>query len=147
FTFTFKPQISKTTFMDNVKKAQKYIDDGEATQIVLSQRVIADIAGDPFSIYRELRTANPSPYMFYIDFSDYLIIGASPESLVQTDSKNVITNPIAGTRPRGKTSDEDVALQRELLADEKEVAEHDMLVELRKTDLTTICKNISTHVP
>src|SRR5699024_1784799 len=147
FPITFKPQISKTTFMENVKKAQKYIDDGETTQIVLSQRMIADITGDPFSIYRELRTANPSPYMFYIDFSYYLIIGASPESLVQTNGKNVITNPIAGTRPRGKTSDEDKALQRELLADEKEVAEHDMLVELSKTDLTTICQNTSIHVP
>lgn len=147
FPVDFKPQISKEVFMKNVQKAKDYIDEGEAAQIVLSQRMVADITGDPFSIYRELRTANPSPYMFYIDFSDYLIIGASPESLVQTTGDQIVTNPIAGTRPRGKTVEEDDTLLDELLADKKEIAEHDMLVQLSKDDLTTICTNASIKVP
>lgn len=147
FSIQFKPQISKEVFMDNVQKAQQYINNGEAAQIVLSQQMIADLNGDPFSIYRELRSSNPSPYMFHIDFTDYLIIGASPESLVQTTGNQVITNPIAGTRPRGKTIAEDDVLQHELLADKKELAEHDMLVELSKTDLANICTKPSIQVP
>ena len=147
FSIQFKPQISKDVFMENVQKAQQYIDNGEAAQIVLSQQMIADLNGDPFSIYRELRSSNPSPYMFHIDFTDYLIIGASPESLVQATGNQVVTNPIAGTRPRGKTIAEDDVLQRELLADKKELAEHDMLVELSKTDLASICTKSSIQVP
>lgn len=147
FSIQFKPQISKEVFMDNVQKAQQYINNGEAAQIVLSQQMIADLNGDPFSIYRELRSSNPSPYMFHIDFTDYLIIGASPESLVQTTGNQVVTNPIAGTRPRGKTIAEDDVLQHELLADKKELAEHDMLVELSKTDLANICTKPSIQVP
>ncbi len=147
FTIEFEPQISKDVFMDNVQKAQQYIEDGEAAQIVLSQRMIADLNGDPFSIYRQLRSSNPSPYMFHIDFTDYLIIGASPESLVQTTGDQVVTNPIAGTRPRGKTNKEDNILQNELLADNKEIAEHDMLVELSKADLANICSKTSIQVP
>lgn len=147
FTIEFEPQISKDVFIDNVQKAQQYIEDGEAAQIVLSQRMIADLNGDPFSIYRQLRSSNPSPYMFHIDFTDYLIIGASPESLVQTTGNQVVTNPIAGTRPRGKTSKEDDILQNELLADNKEIAEHDMLVELSKADLANICSKASIQVP
>src|SRR5690625_3558841 len=104
---TFKPQISKDNFIENVKKAKNFIENKEAEQIVLSQRMIAELDGDAFSFYRELRTSNPSPYMFYIDFTDYLIIGASPESLVQTTGKQVVTNPIAGTRPRGKSIQEE----------------------------------------
>lgn len=147
FPVHFQPQLSKERFIENVKKAQQYIDAGEAAQIVLSQQMSAEVTGDPFSIYRELRTANPSPYMFYIDFTEYLIIGASPESLVQTSGNQVMTNPIAGTRPRGKTEMEDHILQAELLADPKEIQEHDMLVELSKTDLNSICKERSIHVP
>lgn len=147
FPVTFEPQLSKEHFMENVSKAKQYIESNEAAQIVLSQKMIANVQGDPFSIYRELRTANPSPYMFYIDFSDYLIIGASPESLVQTSGDQVITNPIAGTRPRGRTHTEDATLQKELLADPKEIQEHDMLVDLSKGDLTTICTDDSIHVP
>jgi len=147
FTIEFEPQISKDVFIDNVQKAQQYIEDGEAAQIVLSQRMIADLNGDPFSIYRQLRSSNPSPYMFHIDFTDYLIIGASPESLVQTTGEQVVTNPIAGTRPRGKTNKEDNILKNELLADNKEIAEHDMLVELSKADLANICSKASIQVP
>lgn len=144
---TFKPKISKEKFVANVQKAKQYIEAGEVEQIVLSQRMVADLNGDPFSFYRQLRSANPSPYMFYIDFTDYLIIGASPESLVQTTGKKVVTNPIAGTRPRGKTVTEDEQLERDLLADKKELMEHEMLVELSKKDLQTICTHASIQVP
>lgn len=144
---TFKAQISKEQFMKNVEKAQKYIAAGEAAQVVLSQRMIAELHGDPFSFYRELRTANPSPYMFYIDFTDYLIIGASPESLVQTTDRNVVTNPIAGTRPRGSSNNEDEKLQEDLLKDKKELLEHEMLVHSSKEELLTICEKDSIEVP
>lgn len=144
---TFKAQISKEKFIKNVKRAKSFIENKEAEQIVLSQRMIAELDGDAFSFYRQLRTANPSPYMFYIDFTDYLIIGASPESLVQTSGNQVVTNPIAGTRPRGNSTAEDEGLEKELLTDQKEIAEHDMLVELSKTDLSVVCKKESIHVP
>lgn len=144
---TFKAQISKEKFIKNVKRAKTFIENKEAEQIVLSQRMIAELDGDAFSFYRQLRTANPSPYMFYIDFTDYLIIGASPESLVQTSGNQVVTNPIAGTRPRGNSTAEDEGLEKELLTDQKEIAEHDMLVELSKTDLSVVCKKESIHVP
>jgi len=143
----FEAQIAKQKFIDKVIKAKRYIKNNDAKQIVLSQRMIADLHGDPFSFYRELRTANPSPYMFYIDFTDYLIIGASPESLVQTTGNHVVTNPIAGTRPRGKSKEEDDALQADLLADQKELTEHDMLVALSKADLHVACEHESIHVP
>lgn len=147
FDVHFKPQIKQTTFMRNVEKAKQYIQNGETAQIVLSQKMKANINGDPFSLYRELRTANPSPYMFYIDFTDYLIIGASPESLVQTAGDEIVTNPIAGTRPRGETALEDGQLRKELLQDQKEIDEHNMLVDLSKADLATICTDDSIHVP
>ena len=143
----FTSQMDKQTFMKRVEKAKAYIQSNEATQIVLSQRLTADLNGDPFSFYRSLRSANPSPYMFYIDFTDYLIIGASPESLVQTNGNQVITNPIAGTRPRGNSADEDTALKEELLQDKKELNEHHMLVDLSKKDFSAICKAESITTP
>lgn len=143
----FKPNLSKTTFMKKVEIAKQHIYDGEAEQIVLSQRMQAKLDGDPFSFYRKLRTANPSPYMFYIDFSEYLIIGASPETLIQTTGNHVVTNPIAGTRARGKTKVEDQRLMEDLLQDKKELSEHEMLVELSKEELGTTCEATSIHVP
>src|SRR5699024_455114 len=97
--------------------------------------------------YRKLRITNPSPYMFYIDFGGYLIVGASPESLVQTTGDHVVTNPIAGTRPRGKTDEEDAKLMEELLSDEKEIAEHKMLVDLSRNDLGSVCEIGSITIP
>lgn len=144
---TFSPQITKDDFIQRVEKAKTYIEREEAEQIVLSQRMVAELDGDPFSFYRQLRTANPSPYMYYIDFTDYLIIGASPESLVQTTGRQVVTNPIAGTRPRGTSPEEDATLEIELLTDEKELSEHEMLVELSKTDLQQVCVPESIEVP
>jgi len=118
-----------------VNKIKKYITAGEAIQIVPSQRLARPTTAAPFDIYRALRTINPSPYMFYFDFSDFFIIGASPEILVKVEDDTVTTRPLAGTRPRGKTPEEDIKLERELRADEKERAEHIMLVDLGRNDI------------
>lgn len=144
---TFSAQLKKEEFINRVQSAKRYIERGEAAQIVLSQRMVATFEEDPFSFYRELRTRNPSPYMFYIDFTDYFILGASPESLVQTNGRNVVTNPIAGTRRRGKTEAEDKVLENDLLQDKKELTEHEMLVELSKRDLEKVCEIQSIHIP
>src|SRR5690625_4101087 len=143
----FEPEMDKQQFINDVKTAKKHIDSGEVLQVVISQRMQAKIDGDTFSFYRKLRRANPSPYMFYIDFADYLVLGASPESLVQTTNETIITNPIAGTRPRGKTAQEDEINTSELLADEKEVSEHNMLVNLSKYDLGRVCEKDSISTP
>ena len=143
----FKPQVSKERFIEQVEQAKASIHSGETTQVVLSQKLTSPIKEDPFSFYRHLRSSNPSPYMFYLDFTDYLIIGASPEALVQVTGNQVTTNPIAGTRPRGKNNAEDEALAKELLADPKEVNEHEMLVDLSKNDLKDICDENSITVP
>lgn len=134
-------------FQEKIKRAKEYIQKGDASQIVVSQRMKAKFKGDPFSYYRQLRYVNPSPYMFYIDFNDYLILGASPESLIKTAGRKVMTNPIAGTRQRGKTEKEDQRLVEELMKDPKEISEHKMLVELSKRELQTICKKNSLTTP
>jgi anthranilate synthase component 1 len=143
----FQPEMTEEKFKEKVTQAKQLIQQGEMQQIVLSQRFKAAIDGDPFSFYRKLRNANPSPYMFYIEFTDYLVLGASPESLIQTTGKELITNPIAGTRPRGKTNAEDALLVDELLSDKKEISEHEMLVELSKKDLGLVSENNSLSVP
>ena len=143
----FKPQQSKEYFMKQVETAKKRMEAENIEQVVLSQRMEAKLDQDPFSIYRNLRIANPSPYMFYIDFGPYIVTGASPESLVQTTGNKVVTNPIAGTRPRGKNDADDKRLSEELLQDEKELIEHDLLVELSKQDLQSICLLDSIHLP
>lgn len=143
----FKPEISKDAFKKNVERAKEFIHQGDIFQVVLSQRLQADFKGEPFSFYRKLRRSNPSPYMFYIDFADYLVLGASPESLLQTKSSEIITNPIAGTRPRSKDLGEDKRLEEELLADEKEIAEHKMLIDLGRNDLGRVCEIGSVKVP
>lgn len=144
---SFQAEITKEAFVEQVATAQEHIASGEVSQVVLSQRMKANVGEDTFSIYRKLRTANPSPYMFYVDFADYLIIGASPESLVQTSGEKIVTNPIAGTRARGKSSEEDQQLEKELLADQKEITEHEMLVELSKQEIQPICVEGSLDVP
>ncbi len=111
-----------------VREGQVFIEKGEIEQIVLSRRLAADFEGDPFALYRKLRKRNPSPYMYYMDFEDHVIVGASPESLVQVADRKVMMNPIAGTRRRGQDKAEDAKLAAELLADPKELAEHEMLV-------------------
>ncbi|QDP42250.1 anthranilate synthase component I [Radiobacillus deserti] len=144
---SFTPSIEKETFMEMVEKAKEHITNGDIFQVVLSQRMKASFDTDPFTFYRSLRRANPSPYMFYIDFEDYVVLGASPESLIKTKGSQLITNPIAGTRPRGKTKEQDEQLGEELLADEKELAEHKMLVDLSRNDLGRVCEVGSITIP
>jgi anthranilate synthase component 1 len=132
---------TREKFMEAVQKAKTLITEGEAIQIVISQQMTAEFSGDPFLIFRALRTINPSPYMFYLNFGDFVILGASPEVMVKVDEKKALLRPIAGTRPRGKTSQEDEKLKNDLLSDEKELAEHIMLVDLARNDLGRIAKS------
>jgi len=123
-----------------VKRAKQYIRDGEAIQIVLSQRFDTDLAAEPLDIYRALRRINPSPYMYYLDFDGDVVIGASPEVLVRLENDRVALRPIAGTRPRGKDGEEDRRLEEELRSDPKERAEHVMLVDLGRNDVGRVAK-------
>ncbi len=123
-----------------VHRAKEHIRQGDIFQVVLSQRLTRPFAGDPLQVYRVLRSVNPSPYMFLLDFGPYQLVGASPEMLVRVQDGVVETHPIAGTRPRGATPEEDRALEAELLADPKELAEHVMLVDLGRNDLGRVCR-------
>ena len=127
--------MSRGDFEDKVRLIKEYITAGEAIQVVLSQRLKQPTRANPFDIYRALRTINPSPYMFFLDFKDFHIIGASPEILVRVEDGAVMTRPLAGTRPRGKDPAEDDRLDKELRSDEKERAEHIMLVDLGRNDI------------
>ena len=142
----FTNHIEKEVFMEMVAKAKKLIREGDMFQCVLSQRFSADFEGDPLDYYRNLRVTNPSNYLYFYDFGDYQIIGASPESLVSVKKGEVTTNPIAGTRPRGATEEEDQALAHELLHDIKETAEHRMLVDLGRNDIGKIAQNGTVEV-
>jgi anthranilate synthase component I len=130
-----QPNITREAFEAAVRKTVEYIHAGDCIQVVLSQRFSQPITAPPFYLYRALRTINPSPYMFYLQFDDTTLIGASPEVLVTVEDGKAITRPIAGTRPRGKTPEEDAQLAQELLADPKERAEHIMLVDLGRNDI------------
>ncbi len=121
-----------------VARAKEYIYDGDIIQVVPSQRLARPTSASPFAIYRALRSVNPSPYMYFLHLNDFCIVGASPELLVRVEDGVVSNHPIAGTRPRGKDEDEDKALEEELLADEKERAEHVMLVDLARNDVGRI---------
>ena len=135
----YECSVTQQQFEELVCEAKGYIEEGEVEQVVLSRRMVADFKGDPFSLYRKLRKSNPSPYMYYMEFDDHVVVGTSPESLVRVSNGKVLTNPIAGTRRRGQDTTEDMALEKELLADPKEVSEHDMLVELGRRDLEKMC--------
>lgn len=123
-----------------VEKAKRYIYEGDIFQVVLSNRLDADFEGGLLDVYRILRAANPSPYMFYFSSDDMEAAGASPETLVKLENGILHTFPIAGSRPRGRTDEEDMAFERELLADEKELSEHNMLVDLGRNDIGKISK-------
>ncbi len=123
-----------------VRRAKEYIAAGDVMQVVLSQRMRRPFASSPLSLYRALRSLNPSPYMFYYDFGDFHVVGASPEILVRKEGATVTLRPIAGTRPRGRARDADEALARELLADPKEIAEHVMLVDLGRNDVGRVAQ-------
>jgi anthranilate synthase component 1 len=130
--------MTKEKFCSLVEKAKDHIKSGDIFQVVLSQRLKFKTSAEPFDVYRRLRSKNPSPYLFYIDFGDFQVAGSSPESLVTVNGDKVKTNPIAGTRIRGKNPEEDIKLKAELLEDEKEKAEHVMLVDLGRNDIGRI---------
>lgn len=132
------PLFNKDEYCEMVNKAKHHIHEGDIFQIVLSNRLCADFEGSLLNTYRILRTINPSPYMFYFSGTDVEVAGASPETLVKLEGKTLHTFPLAGTRPRGKTDEEDKALEKDLLADKKELAEHNMLVDLGRNDLGKI---------
>lgn len=132
--------LTREEFQQAVKQAQEYINAGDAIQVVLSQRLALEARADPFDIYRALRSLNPSPYMFYLSYGDLKLVGSSPEILVTQEKGKVTSRPIAGTRPRGGDSQKDRDLETELLADEKERAEHIMLVDLGRNDLGRVCR-------
>lgn len=141
-----KPLFSKEQYCGMVEKAKQYIYDGDIFQVVLSNRLEAEAEGNLFDVYRVLRTENPSPYMFYFASDDIEMAGSSPETLVKLEDGVLHTYPLAGTRPRGLTEAEDKALEAELLADEKEIAEHNMLVDLGRNDIGKISKFGSVSV-
>jgi anthranilate synthase component 1 len=130
--------ISKEQYCKNVEKAKEYIRNGDIFQVVLSQRLCAETDSNPLDVYRALRIINPGPYMYYLKFNGYTIAGSSPEMLVRVEDRVVETCPIAGTRKRGATGEEDESLEKELLSDEKERAEHVMLVDLGRNDIGRI---------
>ena len=142
----FESNLSQVQFEQLVKKGQQFIQAGEIEQIVLSRRLEADFNGDPFSLYRNLRRKNPSPYMYYMEMGESVIVGASPESLVKVTDGMMMTNPIAGTRKRKKDRLENERIAKELKTDRKELAEHDMLVELGQQDVKKVCKPETVRV-
>jgi anthranilate synthase component 1 len=139
--------MRKDEFLDAVRRAKEYIRAGDILQVVLSQRFAQPFAGDPFETYRRLRAINPSPYLFYLNFGDPVIVGSSPEMLIRVEDGIIRTRPIAGTRPRGRDTAEDEALAEELLGDPKERAEHIMLVDLGRNDLGRVCAPGTVQVP
>lgn len=142
----FSSNIQQADFEAAVIKAKEYVKNGDIIQVVLSQRMSGELTVDPFDIYRVLRTLNPSPYMFFLRCGDTVVTGASPEVMVRKEGSRVELRPIAGTRPRGITPEEDARFAEELLADPKERAEHVMLVDLGRNDLGRVCATGSVEV-
>jgi len=134
-----KSNVDRKTFEGSIDKAKEYIRRGDIIQVVLSQRFEADISAEPFDIYRALRSINPSPYMYYLKFGDFSLVGSSPEIMVRCEDGVAEVRPIAGTRPRGADAAQDEKLIKELLSDPKELAEHIMLVDLGRNDLGRVC--------
>ncbi len=147
--FSRKKLISnykKADFQNLIKKSKSYIKNGDIIQVVLSQRFKIEIDKPPFNIYRNLRSINPSPYMFFLNLKEVILIGSSPEILVRCQDGAVEARPIAGTRPRGKTPEDDLKMENELLNDAKEKAEHIMLVDLGRNDIGRVCKPGSVQI-
>jgi anthranilate synthase component 1 len=143
---SFSSNVTREDFEAAVTRAKEYVKAGDIIQVVLSQRFSGELTVDPLDIYRVLRTLNPSPYMFFLRLDDTLVVGASPEVMVRKEGRKAELRPIAGTRPRGATAEEDERMERELLADPKERAEHVMLVDLGRNDLGRVCKIGSVRV-
>ena len=142
-----KPQTPPERFMDSVAKAKETIVEGEAFQVVLSRRDIGRMSGDPLALYGALRSLSPSPYMYYLDFGVRRVIGASPEMLLRVEDRTATTFPIAGTRPLGTTLSQMDRFKAELIADPKERAEHNMLVDLARNDLGKVCRFGTIRLP
>ncbi len=138
--------VEENRFHSMVKKAKEYIYEGDIFQVVLSQRFEVPFEGDSFTLYRALRMVNPSPYLFFLDFEDFSMVGSSPEVLVRVTDTEARLLPIAGTRPRGKNHEEDLAFEEDLKRDPKEIAEHIMLVDLGRNDLSRVCKSGTVHL-
>lgn len=143
---SFDSNFTRDDFEANVLKAKEYFLAGDAMQLILSQRFSREFTTNPLTFYRVLRQLNPSPYMYYFDFENFFIAGASPEILVRLENNKVTVRPLAGTRRRGKTPEEDNTLEQELLADTKEIAEHLMLIDLGRNDIGRICEIGTVHV-
>ena len=141
-----KSNISKKKFISMVKKAKKYIKIGDIFQVVLSQRFQSNLAKSPLEIYKKLKITNPSPFMYFFNFDDFQIIGASPEILVRLRNNKITVRPIAGTRPRGKTRKLDNFYKSDLLKDKKEISEHLMLLDLGRNDAGKVSKINSVKV-
>ncbi|SMO41195.1 anthranilate synthase component I [Fodinibius sediminis] len=144
-SFSINPErlssnIEQSEFESMVRRAKEYVYEGDIFQVVLSQRFESDFEGDRFMLYRALRMVNPSPYLFFLDFDDFALVGSSPEVLVRVQDDTAQLLPIAGTRPRGETEQEDQALEEDLKNDPKEIAEHVMLVDLGRNDLSRVCR-------
>ncbi|CAH2031594.1 anthranilate synthase component I [Trichlorobacter ammonificans] len=142
----FASNMTREQFEESVERAKEYVRAGDIIQVVLSQRFSGSLTVDPFDVYRVLRTLNPSPYLFFLRMDDTVVTGASPEVMVRKEGTHVELRPIAGTRPRGATPEEDARLAEELLADPKERAEHVMLVDLGRNDLGRVCRSGSVEV-
>jgi anthranilate synthase component 1 len=143
----FVSSFGKENFVNAVEKVQKYITAGDVMQVVPSQRLSCSFKSDPIELYRQLRILNPSPYMYFLNLDGFAIVGSSPEILTRVDNNNVATiRPIAGTRSRGKNIQEDLENEQDLLSDEKEIAEHLMLIDLGRNDLGLIAKTGSVNL-
>jgi len=143
----FSSSLTRGAFKEGVERIREYIRAGDAFQVVLSQRLGIPFQGRPFDLYRVLRTVNPSPYLYFLELDGLNLVGTSPEVLVRVEEGTVTVRPIAGTRPRGKSPEEDQALAEELQRDEKELAEHRMLVDLGRNDVGRISKFGSVRIP
>jgi anthranilate synthase component 1 len=144
---SMRSNYTREQFEEQVRRAKEKIAAGEVYQVVLSQRFETEIAADPFTVYRALRHVNPSPYMYFIRMGGVSIVGSSPEMLVRVEGTRVETHPLAGTRPRGRSADEDLRLAEELKRNEKERAEHVMLVDLGRNDIGRVSEYGSVRVP
>jgi anthranilate synthase component 1 len=141
-----RSNIGEAAFYDAVARSKRYITDGDIMQVQVSQRLTQPFAHSPLNLYRALRSINPSPYMFYFDFGDAQLVGASPEILVRREGDKVTLRPIAGTRKRGSTPEKDLAMERELVSDPKERAEHLMLIDLGRNDVGRIARTGTVKV-
>jgi len=143
----FVSSVTQQQYEQSVKRIKDYILAGDVMQVVLAQRMSTPFSGDPINVYRALRYLNPSPYMVYFNMQDHYVVSASPEILARVEDGKITVRPLAGTRKRGATEVEDLALEQELLADAKEIAEHLMLIDLSRNDSGRVSKTGSVHVP